>query len=61
MKLREWFSSWRSRKVLPVHLQRGKSGERAAKKFLQKAGLKFLAANYRSERGEIDLVFRESD
>lgn len=48
-------------KEKPVHLQRGELGERAAKKFLQKAGLKFLAANFRSERGEIDLVFRDED
>jgi len=45
----------------PEHLRRGELGERAAKKFLQKAGLKFLAANFRSERGEIDLVFRDGD
>jgi putative endonuclease len=45
----------------PVHLRRGELGERAAKKFLQQAGLKFLAANFRSERGEIDLVFRDAD
>src|SRR5580698_9934277 len=43
------------------HLKLGKIGERAAKKFLQKKGLKFLAANFRSERGEIDLVFRDGD
>jgi len=45
----------------PEHLRRGELGERAAKRFLQKAGLKFLAANFRSERGEIDLIFREGD
>jgi putative endonuclease len=39
----------------------GMLGERAAKKFLRKAGLKFLTANFRSERGEIDLIFREGD
>src|ERR1039458_8264275 len=48
-------------KAKPEHLRRGELGERAAKKFLQKAGLKFLAANFRSERGEIDLIFREND
>ena len=48
-------------KTKPVHLQRGELGERAAKKHLQKQGLKFLAANFRSPRGEIDLVFREDD
>ncbi|MEI9962891.1 MAG: YraN family protein [Limisphaerales bacterium] len=50
-----------SGKEKPEHLRRGELGERAAKKFLQKSGLKFLAANFRSERGEIDLVFRDGD
>jgi putative endonuclease len=45
----------------PEHLRRGELGERAAKKFLQRAGLKFLAANFRSARGEIDLIFRDGD
>src|ERR1017187_8060139 len=48
-------------KAKPEHLRRGELGERAAKKFLQKLGLKFLTANFRSERGEIDLIFRDSD
>ena len=48
-------------KAGPEHLRRGRLGERAAKKFLQKQGLKFLAANFRSARGEIDLVFRDGD
>ena len=56
-KLRAWFGG----KVKPEHLQRGELGERAAKRFLQKAGLKFLAANFRSDHGEIDLIFREND
>jgi putative endonuclease len=46
---------------LPEHLRRGMLGERAAKKHLQKLGLKFLTSNFRSERGEIDLVFRDGD
>ena len=45
----------------PAHLQRGALGERAAKKHLQRAGLKFLTANFRSEHGEVDLVFRDQD
>jgi putative endonuclease len=48
-------------KEKPEHLRRGELGERAAKKFLQKQGLKFLVANFRSERGEIDLIFRDDD
>jgi len=53
-------SLW-SRPEPPEHLRRGELGERAAKKFLKQLGLKFLAANFRSERGEIDLIFRDAD
>ncbi len=52
---------WFCKKPQPEHLRRGALGERAAKKFLQRAGLKFLAANFRSEHGEIDLIFRDGD
>jgi putative endonuclease len=45
----------------PEHLRRGLLGERAAKKFLRRQGLKFLTANFRSDRGEIDLIFRDGD
>ena len=48
-------------KAKPEHLRRGELGERAAKTHLQKLGLKFLTANFRSARGEIDLVFRDGD
>src|ERR1043165_8121333 len=43
------------------HLRRGELGERVAKKYLQQQGLKFLTANFKSERGEIDLGFRDED
>jgi putative endonuclease len=46
-------------KVKPEHLRRGDLGERAAEKFLKEQGLKFLTRNFRSARGEIDLIFRE--
>ena len=49
------------RRAEPEHLRHGRLGERAAKKYLQRAGLKFLTANFRSARGEIDLVFRDGD
>jgi putative endonuclease len=49
------------RTSLPLHLRLGALGERAAKRHLKKAGLKFLTANFRSRRGEIDLVFRDGD
>lgn len=45
----------------PEHLRRGRAGERAAKKHLQHQGMKFLTANFRSKRGEIDLIFRDQD
>jgi putative endonuclease len=45
----------------PEHLKRGELGERAARKSLEQQGFKFLAANFRSPRGEIDLVFRDQD
>ena len=61
MKLLEKLKATFARKALPEHLRRGELGERVAKKYLQRAGLKFLTANYRSARGEIDLIFREDD
>jgi len=48
-------------KAEPESSRRGKLGERAAKKFLQKAGLKFITANFWSKRGELDLVLRDAD
>jgi putative endonuclease len=45
----------------PEHLRRGDLGETAAKKYLKGQGLKFLTANFRSPRGEIDLIFRDGD
>ena len=45
----------------PEHLRLGKLGERAAKKHLRRSGLKFLTANFRSPRGEIDLIFRDGE
>ena len=44
-----------------AHLRAGSLGEKAAKKFLTQQGLKFLTANFRTPRGEIDLVFRHDD
>jgi len=47
--------------VVAEHLRRGKVGESAARRHLTQAGLKFLAANFRSRHGEIDLILREED
>jgi putative endonuclease len=49
------------REPKPEHLRRGELGERAARKHLRGLGLKFLAANFSSDRGEIDLVCRDGD
>jgi putative endonuclease len=54
-------AGWLGRKPLPAHLRAGQLGEKAAKKHLKKQGLKFLTANFRTERGEIDLVMRDQD
>ena len=53
--------AWLRPAPLPEHLRRGAVGERAARKHLRCAGLKFLTANFRSPRGEIDLIFRDAD
>lgn len=45
----------------PEHLRRGRLGETVARRHLQHKGLRFLTANFESDRGEIDLVFREKD
>ena len=54
----DWIAEW-VRRDEPEHLRRGRLGERAAKRQLKKVGLKFLYANFSSEHGEIDLIFRE--
>ena len=52
---------WCGLKELPPHLRHGVLGEREAKKHLKRLGMKFLTANFRTDRGEIDLVFRDQD
>src|SRR5678816_4688890 len=61
MMLLRRIAGWATRSPLPVHLRYGVLGEKAAKQHLRKAGLKFLVANFRSPRGEIDLIFRDGD
>lgn len=56
-RLKERFSG----KAEPEHLRRGRLGETAARQHLAHLGLKYLTANFRSARGEIDLVFRDED
>ena len=61
MKLPTFITSWWSWPKKPPHLRRGELGERVAKRHLQHLGFKFLTANFRSDRGEIDLVMRDRD
>ncbi len=61
MNLSERIKAWLAKPTRPRHLQHGELGERAARKYLRRQGLKFLTANFRSPRGEIDLVFRDHD
>ena len=61
MNLWERLRIWRRGDELPEHLRRGQLGERAARKHLRRLGLKFLTANFRSARGEVDLVLRDGD
>ena len=61
MSLGDRIRRWLGRPQQPEHLRRGEEGERAARKHLQSLGLKFLAANFRSPHGEIDLIFRDTD
>ena len=53
------FRHWTGSPGLPEHLRRGRLGERAARRHLRRLGLRFLTANFRSPRGEIDLIFRD--
>ena len=61
MSVAQRIKSWWRGAELPIHLQYGVLGERAAKRHLKRQGLKFLTSNFRSQRGEVDLVFRDSD
>jgi putative endonuclease len=61
MNLRERVKALWKPDQKPLHLRHGELGERAAKKYLKRQGLKFLVANFRSDRGEIDLVCRHAD
>lgn len=61
MSVVDRIKSWFGGKQKPEHLRRGELGERAAERHLIRSGMKFLARNFRSDRGEIDLIFRDDD
>ena len=55
------FRDWWNGKKQPLHLLYGQLGEQAAKRQLKRQGLKFLTANFRTKRGEIDPILRQND
>jgi putative endonuclease len=61
MNIAEQIKSWWFGKTKALHLRHGTLGEQLAKRYLKRQGLKFLTANFRSSRGEVDLVFRDAD
>ncbi len=61
MKLWDRIKARWARSEEAPHLRRGRMGERVARKHLQRSGMKFLTANFRTDRGEIDLIFRDAD
>ena len=61
MNVADLFKGWWAGRERPLHLRHGDLGESAAKRHLKRSGLKFLTANFRSERGEMDLIFRDAD
>jgi putative endonuclease len=61
MNLLQRIKLWRAKQPPPRSQRHGALGEQAAKKHLCDRGLKYLAANFRSSRGEIDLVFWHGD
>jgi len=60
MNLADLWKRWRQPLAQPAHLRFGRLGEEAARRHLSDSGLDFLTANFRSPRGEIDLIFRHS-
>ena len=54
----KWMRNVMNKHKKPEHLMIGSFGENKAKCFLKTLGYRFLIANYQTERGEIDLVFR---
>lgn len=61
MDLLRKLTAWLGRRSEPAHIRLGRVGELAARKHLEQKGLKFLTANFRGRRGEIDLIFKAHD
>ncbi len=52
---------WRGIPNQPSNIRLGIFGEHAASEHLSKKGMELLTRNYRTPRGEIDLIFRDLD
>lgn len=61
MEVLQGILNWFRREPEAEHLRRGRIGEAAARKHLQKMGMRFLTANFAGPDGEIDLVFRDGE
>ena len=55
-----WRWPWQPKQaILPEHLRLGRAGELAARRHLEKKGLRYVCSNYQATHGEIDLIFRD--
>lgn len=59
--LQRFRTGWTRRRDEPISQRHGRIGEEAALRRLELCGFKCLTRNYRSDRGEIDLIFRDDD
>jgi putative endonuclease len=59
--LKRLLTCWKGKPEVSPNIRLGRLGEEAARIHLSEQGMRFLTANYRTPRGEIDLVFRDRD
>ena len=59
--LQKFFGDRQAPSAAPAHLSLGRQGEDAARKLLERSGMKLLDCNWRSGRLELDIVCRDSD
>jgi putative endonuclease len=57
--LKRLFNWWRANPEASQNIRLGRLGEDAARKYLSAGGMQFLTGNFRTPRGEIDLIFRD--
>lgn len=55
------FRFLKKKETASVKQQIGNTAEKIAALFLQKQGLRFIATQFRTKRGEIDLIMRDKD